>query len=422
MRIKLVGLVLAFSSVARLCAADYGVEPSETAVVKAGTRITFTATAEAWPAPTYQWRRDNTPLPGVTGPTLEFGTVTLAHAGTYTAIASNRAGSGLSNSIVLVVNPAEEEILQPVITLHPISQTAAPFTDVTFNAAASGAVTFQWEKNGAPLAGATSSTLTLRSVTSSDDATYAVIATNSAGSVGSYGARLVVRDAALPPSVSVRPTHQIGGALTTVSFTAAFSGTPAPSLQWRKNGVALAGATGDTLTLEALTSNDAATYTVVATNSSGSVVSNPAVLEVSEPPAPEPPSSGPYVASTLVRRLATVGPYSVTADFVVEGSVPRSILIRAIGPTLGSLGLTGFLVDPVLDVYQGGTLLAHNTAWGGGSLLIHTFNQVGAFPIADPASKDAAVLVTLMPGAYRAVVSGANGATGLVLIDIYAAP
>jgi hypothetical protein len=170
----------------------------------------------------------------------------------------------------------------PVITTQPVSQTVAAGTNVTFMVAASGtpAPTFQWQKNGANLSGATNATLTLNSVTSADAATYTAVATNSAGSATSNGAVLIVTVTAIAPVINTQPSGETVAAGANVTFIVAANGTPTPTFQWRKNGVAISGATSATLTLNSVTSADAATYTAVATNSAGVAISNGAVLTV----------------------------------------------------------------------------------------------------------------------------------------------
>ena len=91
---------------------------------------------------------------------------------------------------------------------------------------------------------------------------------------------LTVNAAAVAPVFTTQPaskTVNVGGSVT---FTAAASGTPAPTYQWRKNGVSLAGATGTSYTIASVATGDAGTYTVVAANSAGSATSNGAVLTV----------------------------------------------------------------------------------------------------------------------------------------------
>jgi hypothetical protein len=115
---------------------------------------------------------------------------------------------------------------------------------------------------------------------------------------------------------------------------------------------------------------------------------------------------------------------------VVGGNAPKNVLVRAIGPTLGlaPFNIGGVMADPRLSVYSGQTVLASNDNWGmqsGGvtaAALTAAFDSVGAFRIGDPASRDAALLLTLNPGNYTAVVSSANGGAGLLITEVYEVP
>src|ERR1019366_7783650 len=153
-------------------------------------------------------------------------------------------------------------------------------TTVTFTSAAIGgpAPTYQWRKNNANIPGATSSSLTLTNVQLADAGTYAVVATNSVSSTTSNGAVLTVN---APPAITLQPVSQTVNPGTTVTFTAAASGSPAPTYQWRKNGVNIPGATGSTLTLTNVHMTDDGTYTVIVTNSLNFAISDGALLTVS---------------------------------------------------------------------------------------------------------------------------------------------
>ena len=100
------------------------------------------------------------------------------------------------------------------------------------------------------------------------------------------------------------------------------------------------------------------------------------------------------------------------------------MLIRASGPAIASapFNVSGTLPDPQLQIYSGSTLLASNDAWAGNAAIASAAGAVGGFPWSDPTSTDAAVLLTLDPGAYTAVVSGVNADTGVSLVEVYDVP
>lgn len=107
---------------------------------------------------------------------------------------------------------------------------------------------------------------------------------------------------------------------------------------------------------------------------------------------------------------------------VASGGGARRVLVRAAGPSLGALGVTGALADPVLNILQGATVRGGNDDWasatGGAAALSAAFVQAGAFPFA-AGSKDAALVVDLAPGNYTIQVSGANNTSGTALVEVY---
>lgn len=113
----------------------------------------------------------------------------------------------------------------------------------------------------------------------------------------------------------------------------------------------------------------------------------------------------------------------LTAGFVIGGTSMRTVLIRAIGPTLGSapFSVPGVVADPQLALFSGPTRIAQNNDWGGALALSSAFTQVGAFALPN-GSRDAAILATLAPGNYTVQVSPASGASGTALIEIYELP
>jgi hypothetical protein len=98
------------------------------------------------------------------------------------------------------------------------------------------------------------------------------------------------------------------------------------------------------------------------------------------------------------------------------------VLIRAVGPTLTSFGVAGAMATPEVTVYNsGGASVASNDGWGGTAALQAAFAVTYAFAL--PAnSADSALIVSLPPGPYTAQVTGANGSTGIALLEVYEVP
>jgi len=126
-------------------------------------------------------------------------------------------------------------------------------------------------------------------------------------------------------------------------------------------------------------------------------------------------------------NISTRGPVQtgsglLIAGFVIQGDQPKRVLMRAVGPTLGSrFGVPGSLPAVHLDLFKGATLLASADDWAEASnagQIIDATRLVGGFQLATNSS-DAAVLLTLTPGSYTVHVSGRGGATGVSLVEVY---
>lgn len=182
--------------------------------------------------------------------------------------------------------------------------------------------------------------------------------------------------------------------------------------QWSKNGSAIGGATNRQLTLTHLSAADAANYTVTVTNSGGAVTSAVATVSL----APAETIGRPINLST--RSLVGPGDNVEIAGFVIGGTASKRVLVRAAGPALNaSFGLPNTLADPALEVRDAtGALVASNDDWE--ASLAPTFAAVGAFAWA-AGSKDAALVVTLPPGTYSAIIRGAGASTGVALAEVY---
>lgn len=277
------------------------------ATVAAGQAATFSVTASGVPAPTYQWLRNGAAIPGATGVSYTLANAQLADSGAkFSVTVANAAGSVTSSAATLTVNA-----VAPTITAQPSNQTVPGGQSATFSVTASGtpAPTYQWQRNGTPIAGATGSSYTLANAQLSDSgAQFSVVVSNSAGSVTSHAATLTVT--AVAPTITAQPASLTVAAGASASFSVTASGMPAPTYQWQRNGVAIAGATAATYTLATVASSDnGAQFSVVVSNSAGSVTSSIATLTVS--------SAGPTISaqpSNVTVTAGTAATFSVTAS------------------------------------------------------------------------------------------------------------
>lgn len=136
------------------------------------------------------------------------------------------------------------------------------------------------------------------------------------------------------------------------------------------------------------------------------------------------PGISPRLTNLSARTVAGTGANALIAGFVIDGTLPKRLLLRAVGPALGAFGVGGTLVDPVLEVRPLGSenVVATNDDWRGTAALKAAFASVGAFALSDDASRDAALVVELPPGAYTATVSGKSNTTGVALVEVYELP
>ena len=169
----------------------------------------------------------------------------------------------------------------PAITSQPTGRTVAVGQTASFSVAASGTapLSYQWQKNGTAISGATSSSYTTPATTSTDNgALFAVVVSNSVGKVTSSSATLTVNSA---PSITSQPISKTIIAGQTATFAVTAKGAAPLSYQWRKNGTAISGATSASYTTPAETTADnGAQFTVVVSNTAGSATSSAAILTV----------------------------------------------------------------------------------------------------------------------------------------------
>ncbi|QYM77888.1 hypothetical protein K0B96_11230 [Horticoccus luteus] len=168
----------------------------------------------------------------------------------------------------------------------------------------------------------------------------------------------------------------------------------------------------------ALTLLPAKPYTVQLTGGSGIVLGE---IYDADAAVTTPPSPAGRLSNLSARAQVGTGNNILIAGFVINGSSPKRLLLRGVGPKLATYGVTGTLANPQLQVYSGSTLVTENNDWDGSTTLTDAFTTTGAFPL-DAGSKDAAIIVTLDPGVYTVQVSGVNNSTGVGLVEIYEMP
>ncbi|MBK8726803.1 MAG: hypothetical protein IPL96_12360 [Holophagaceae bacterium] len=171
----------------------------------------------------------------------------------------------------------------PSINRDPMPVSVYAGAGATFTATANGspAPALQWRKGGVDIPGATAPAYTTPPATAGDDgAAFSLRATNASGSATS-GAALLTVLSTTAPAITLDPVGQTLPEGAQATFTGAATGVPPPTLQWRRGGVDIPGATGATYTLAAVQDADhLVPFTLVATNVAGSATSAPALLTV----------------------------------------------------------------------------------------------------------------------------------------------
>ncbi|HUG09977.1 MAG TPA: immunoglobulin domain-containing protein [Opitutaceae bacterium] len=270
-----------------------------------------------------------------------------------------------------------------------------------------GPLAYQWKKDGVDIAGATSVTYYIASLQAADAGSYTVLVTNAFGSTASDAAMLTIISAESPPVIDSHPVSQTVKIGWAVTFNVAATGPgPGPlTYQWLKGSVPIPGANGPSYSLSSAQNTDAGSYSVVVSNSFGSTGSNVATLTVAPP----------RLVNLSTRARAGAGGSTLVVGFYIAGTGSKTVLIRGVGPELARYGAPNFVADPALKLYSGETVIAENDDWD--ASLSADFSTAGAFALL-PDSKDAAMKITLGPGAYTIHLINA-GAVAEALVEIY---
>lgn len=224
----------------------------------------------------------------------------------------------------------------------------------------------------------------------------------------------------LPVVITQQPRNP--GVLTEgdeVTLSVEATGTAPMQYQWRRNGVPMPEQVTATARFRT-TLTDNATFDVVITNPAGTRTSTGAALRV----------ESSRLINISTRGYVGTGDQSMFIGFVVSGA-GRSVLVRAVGPTLAAFGVEGTLANPRLRLSRVGdgrtTIISENDDWinGGPESLATAANRVGAFPL-QSGSLDSALTIGLQPGNYTVEVSASDGPltanaakTGIVLVEVY---
>ncbi|MGE0479441.1 MAG: immunoglobulin domain-containing protein, partial [Phycisphaerae bacterium] len=294
-----------------------------------GQPLSLTVVATGVPPLSYQWRKDNVNIPGATSATYTIPAVSSGDAGQYYCVVTSPCGIAFSNPATVTVS------FGATITQQPQSQAACGGQPATLSVGVTGAppITYQWRRNGTPIAGATQSTYQIAAVTPADAGDYTVVVSNPCGDVFSEIATLTV---SVGPAITQHPSNQNVCEGQPASFSVIASGSPL-NYQWRLNGNPISGANGATYAIAATTPAHAGTYSVVVSNSCGTATSNNATLTVRLAPGF---TQQPQPQDVCVGGTAT---FSVS----VTGTGPFGFQWQRDGQDLFGANDSTLVIDPV---------------------------------------------------------------------------
>lgn len=251
------------------------------------------------------------------------------------------------------------------------------------------------------------------------------------------------------PSIDVSTTQVSSGGTVNVTvrngsgsrfdFVASNFGTTSSVDYFYLNGSKTPPASGSSLATVTFTLPSPGQYTFVFV-SNNSVAATSEIVNVGAAPAPTPtPTPGATATPTPVPTptplpIATPTPTPIPSTFVnvstranvqtgdnvliggliISGTEPKRVLLRTMGPTLATVGVDGAMPDPMMSLHDStGARIAFNDNWRSAEA------EVQATGLAPSNDAEAAIVTTLAPGAYTAILSGVGGTTGVALFELY---
>ena len=395
-----------------------------------GATATLTVVASGTAPLTYQWRKAGVALTAntsATTATLSIPGATTADSGSYDLVITNALGSTTSAAITLNIT-----VIPPDPVLWDFT-TATPKSGLP--ADVSGGTVVQRNNFG------TTQTLTTVSVASGYTG---VSGTSNAGAASRVGSLNLAEGGSAFFEFTLTPAAARQLSVTGLSFGArstatgpqayalfAVNGTAEPALiasgplannsVWTRITPTFLPVVSDTAT--------SVTFRLYGCNGAGNAGVNTANWRIDDLAVQLTTGTALTAGATKDRRLTNLSsrvrtanaPDVAIAGFTIAGNASKLVLIRAAGPTLGALGVSGSLSAPKLELFRGSSVIETNTGWStatNSAAIAAAATSSGAFAFA-AGSTDSAILTTLAPGGYTAQISSGMGSAGVGLIEVY---
>jgi hypothetical protein len=212
---------------------------------------------------------------------------------------------------------------------------------------------------------------------------------------------------------------QSGASTPTPTPTATFTPTPTSTATYTPTPTPTATFTPTPTATFTPTPTSTATYTPTATPT--------ATRTPTATPTPTPtptPTAVARLGNISTRSFVQTGDNVMIGGFIVQGTTPKRVIIRAIGPELGQYGVPNPLQDPTLELHDGtGALIGTNDNWQttiiGGIITHDQVQEIQDSGYAPGDQRESAIIGDLPAGNYTAIVRGVNSTTGVALVEVY---
>ncbi len=133
------------------------------------------------------------------------------------------------------------------------------------------------------------------------------------------------------------------------------------------------------------------------------------------------------LSNISTRSFVQTGDNVMIGGFIVQGTAPKTVIIRAIGPELTPFGVPNVLANPTLELHDSaGAVIASNENWQttiiGGIITQDQVQEILNSGRAPGDMRESAIIANLPAGNYTAIVRGVNGSTGIAVVEVYALP